>query len=55
MYIDPKIMMYLQGLQITHPLPRDPNGPTAFVQRHDACVDAVLAEFKAPENALAMA
>ena len=27
--------MYLHGLQITHPLPRDPNDLAAFVQRYD--------------------
>ncbi len=36
MHIDPELMMYLQGLQITHPLSRDPNDLAAFVQRYDA-------------------
>ncbi len=36
MLIDPEILLYLHGLQVTHPLPRDPNDLAAFVQRYDA-------------------
>lgn len=39
--MDAELLIFLQGLQISHPLPRDPNDLAVFVQRYEA-VSAVL-------------
>lgn len=34
--MDAELLIFLQGLQISHPLPRDPNDLAAFVRRYEA-------------------
>jgi acetyl esterase len=41
MVMDTELSQFLQGLQIRHPLPRDPNDLAAFVQRYEAVSTAL--------------
>jgi acetyl esterase len=36
MPIDPELLVFLHGLQVSHPLGRDPNDLSAFVERYEA-------------------
>ena len=48
MLIDPELLQFLQGLQLQHPVPRDPNDLAAFVQRYEAASHALPGPAQAP-------
>lgn len=41
MQVDPELLVFLHGLQVSHPVSRDPNDLTAFVDRYDAISKAL--------------
>lgn len=41
MQVDPELLVFLHGLQVSHPLSRDPNDLTAYVDRYDAISNAL--------------
>ena len=41
MQVDPELLVFLHYLQVSHPVSRDPNDLTAFVDRYDAISNAL--------------
>jgi acetyl esterase len=41
MQVDPELLVFLHGLQVSHPVSRDPNDRTAYVDRYDAITNAL--------------
>ena len=41
MPIDPELLVFLHGLQVSHPVGRDPNDLSAFVERYEAISNAL--------------
>ncbi|MDB5966290.1 MAG: hypothetical protein JWQ72_2790 [Polaromonas sp.] len=49
MLMDPELLQFLQGLQHSHPLARDPNDLPAFVRRYEAVSAAFPAAAETPQ------
>jgi acetyl esterase len=41
MQVDPELLVFLHGLQVSHPVSRDPNDLTAYIDRYDAITSAL--------------